>query len=169
MGKSTLAALLCAAGARLVTDDVLRLHLGLEPPRCFVGPAEIRLRPGSAMLARHFPENVNVTIDERTAVRPNCTTVSGPGLAALVVPRPRRDAPFPCVRRISSRDALLQFLACPRIPGWRDTETSRTNLRGLAQLARAVKVFEADVPWGPPFAAETAEALLSLSRQSSFR
>ncbi|MGH7569375.1 MAG: hypothetical protein ACREL9_10485, partial [Gemmatimonadales bacterium] len=45
MGKSTLAALLCAAGATLVTDDLLRV--ALDRVRAFPGPPELRLRPGA--------------------------------------------------------------------------------------------------------------------------
>src|SRR5439155_24182481 len=48
MGKSTLAALLCASGADLVTDDVLRLSPDGAALRCCFGPAEIRLRSNAA-------------------------------------------------------------------------------------------------------------------------
>ncbi len=43
-GKTTLAALLCRLGARLVTDDLLRLHKDSLVPTCEPGPGWLRLR-----------------------------------------------------------------------------------------------------------------------------
>ena len=54
MGKSTMATLLCADGARLVTDDVLRLDTTSSPPTCALGATELRLRKGADHLSERF-------------------------------------------------------------------------------------------------------------------
>ncbi|MDQ3462690.1 MAG: hypothetical protein M3471_06645 [Actinomycetota bacterium] len=50
-GKSTIAAMVCAAGARLVTDDVLRVDTAGVGVTCYRGTGTLRLRPGSKALA----------------------------------------------------------------------------------------------------------------------
>ncbi len=68
MGKSTLAALLCAHGARFVTDDLLRLQHDGKGWRCFPGTGKLRLRKDVAALF-NFPETrLEETPDKRIAV-----------------------------------------------------------------------------------------------------
>jgi hypothetical protein len=42
--------------------------------------------------------------------------------------------------------AVLRLAEHPRIHGWRDEATLRTAFRNLAELARRVPVFEAELP-----------------------
>ena len=69
MGKSTMATLCCAAGARLVTDDVLRLDT-TSGVRCVGGSLHLRLRPQGAWALARFdaPPSTATTVDGRVAV-----------------------------------------------------------------------------------------------------
>ena len=51
MGKSTVAALFCAEGAQLVSDDALRIDCADGNPICYRGTGQIRLRPAAARYA----------------------------------------------------------------------------------------------------------------------
>src|SRR6476646_8305081 len=67
-GKSTLAALFCAAGADLVSDDLLRVEIENRQARCFKGTPQIRLRPAAAALASRAPANTRTrTADGRVS------------------------------------------------------------------------------------------------------
>ena len=94
MGKSTMATLLCADGARLVTDDVLRLDTTSAPPTCALGATELRLRKGADHLAERFANQLGsapglrTTGDARQALAAAPATTEDLPLAALVVPVP---------------------------------------------------------------------------------
>ena len=94
MGKSTMATLLCADGARLVTDDVLRLDTTSSPPTCALGATELRLRKGADHLAERFANQsgsapgLRTTGDARQALAAGPATTEDLPLAALVVPLP---------------------------------------------------------------------------------
>lgn len=47
--------------------------------------------------------------------------------------------------------ALLTIARFPRVMGWRDAESSRTQFELLGDLIERVPVAFVDVPWGPPF------------------
>src|SRR5213078_1131320 len=93
VGKSTLAALFCAAGAKLVSDDLLRIVSNGGPPRCYSGTAQIRLRPSAAELADAFPAAArDLTADGRIAVTPERTAAPTSELDAILIPSPSRRA-----------------------------------------------------------------------------
>src|SRR5436309_3387291 len=71
MGKTTLAALCCASGAKLVTDDVLRIETARDGGWCFAGTSELRLRPPLADLAESLSDGPSQsTVDERYSAGP---------------------------------------------------------------------------------------------------
>lgn len=151
-GKSSLAALCCTRGASLVTDDLLRLDQRPTGPHCFPGGTEIRLRPGAAGLAvGSGTARVGVTADGRTALRYDTGDPAMPPLHAVVLPLPARGRASLCVRRLEPRDALAALLACPRVTGLRAPELLAQQFQALARLVSAVPMYEALVPWGPPF------------------
>lgn len=161
MGKSTLAALFCAAGARLVSDDLLRVDSDGGHPRCYTGTAQIRLRPKAAELADMFPPDVReVTPDERIAVTPTHAEGSIFDLDAVLVPLPSRRAGRLRVRRLPGKDALVSLLRYPRILGWEAAEPIRRHFEVCAGIAESVPVFEATIPWGPPFAPDLSQAMI---------
>ncbi len=161
MGKSTMTALLCAAGARLISDDVLRLTASRRGTACFAGTSLIRLRPAAAELALLFPDGMTIpTPDGRIGVRVQQAAGSRFQLHAIVIPRPSREAPELIVERLGGRAALVELLRYPRLLGWRVSEPTRRSFRFLSDVAMNVPVFSAEVPWGPPFDSAMPRQLL---------
>ena len=161
MGKSTITALLCAAGARLISDDVLRLTASRRGTACFAGTSLIRLRPAAAELALLFPDGMTIpTSDGRIGVRVQQAAGSRFQLHAIVIPRPSREAPELIVERLGGRAALVELLRYPRLLGWRVSEPTRRSFRFLSDVAMNVPVFSAEVPWGPPFDSAMPRQLL---------
>jgi len=159
MGKSTLAALLCAAGAQLVTDDVLRLSLGPTAFRCYPGTGEIRLRPGAANLAASVCA-AEETVDGRIALRPAHVGPTLPRLDAIVIPYPSRTERTPRVEQLTGYRTLVALLRHPRVLGLCAPELLRRQFEVLGRVARSVPVYDAHIPWGPPFDPDLSESLL---------
>jgi hypothetical protein len=161
MGKSTLAALFCADGAQLVSDDLLRVDSRGGRPRCYTGTTQIRLRPKSAELADVFPPDAReVTADERIAVTPIQAEGSTFELDAVLIPLPSRRAQRLRVRQLPKKDALVSLLQYPRILGWESAEPIRRHFEVCANIAESVPVFEATIPWGPPFPPDLPQAMI---------
>lgn len=161
MGKSTMATLMCASGARLITDDVLRLDVADGVPRCRLGGGELRLRKAADDLAQRFDGSLGRrrTADRRDALAPTMATDDHLPLRAVVFPRPRRDIDTVGVQRLAPVDALLTLVRFPRLLGWLDETVQAQQFELLAGLAQQVPCSFADVPWGPPFAADVATNL----------
>ena len=153
MGKSTLAAALCGIGCGLVSDDLLRVDDGVV----FPGATENRLRENARDLAAHGYE----TADGRLASRPGALVRGPVPLAACVVPRPDRDVTEVAARRLGAAEALLRLSRYPRVLGWQDPESMRAAFQSLGDLVERVPVYEAAIPWGPPFAEGVLEGLLA--------
>lgn len=157
-GKSTLAALLARDGARVITDDLLHVDLSAEAPRCHLGSPEIRLREGAAALADGFASH-GFSPDGRTTFR----TTTGPDLVrldAIIVPEPSRSLRHVQVQRVPRAQAVVELLRGAR-GHWDLATTTTTQMRTSATLARAVPVWRAEIPWGPPFAVDLARQLLT--------
>jgi hypothetical protein len=163
MGKSTLAALMCASGWELVSDDVLRVDLSTSPPKCAAGTTELRLRNAAAGIGHLFERSTprRTTGDLRQALQVVSTVAQDLPLDALVVPQPRRDLGEVQVMRLSEKDALLTLLHFPRIPGVVDSRLLSDAFAQSAQIAERLPVYRADVPWGPPFPPLIADELAS--------
>jgi hypothetical protein len=160
-GKSTLAALLCAGGADLVTDDVLVVD-ATQPPSCRGGASELRLREGASTAFTLDGATSRRTADERIAWLPDRRVLGEQELGAIVFPFPSRTSDAIELRRLPSDEALLGMLSCPRINGWRRAAEIGRDFAVLGEIANSVPTFAAIVPWGPPFDGGIAEALLSL-------
>jgi hypothetical protein len=162
MGKSTLAALLCASGAAFITDDLLRLEPDGDDFRCFPGAPEIRLRPAAAALAGEFPTaDTGRTADNRLAVHlDNHSDGSMPLLRAIVIPRPSRTCEVLSMERLTLPEALFWLTCYPRITGWQVSEPIRQQFQAFGRIAKSVPLYEAQIPWGPPFVPGLASALL---------
>jgi|1186.fasta_scaffold00086_3 hypothetical protein len=169
MGKSTMATLLCAAGARLVTDDVLRLDTTSSPPTCALGATELRLRKGADHLAERFANQLGsspglrTTGDARQALAPARSVTEDLPLAGLVVPVPdhspeRRTTE---VTRLAPQEAMAVLSQFPRLPGWQDAAVLRAAFHHLADIVDQVPVHVALLPWGPPFPEDIASCVLS--------
>lgn len=154
MGKSTMAALMCAAGARLVTDDVLRVDLAADGARARLGATDLRLRKGADLLVESFeasrPQR-RTSADDRQVLRLASAIGDDLPLDAIVVPRPTRDGGEIELTRLGPKDALFALLSFPRLLGWKDPEVLRRSFESLSRLVAQVPVVVASVPWGPPF------------------
>jgi hypothetical protein len=161
MGKSTLAAVLCANGARLVSDDLLRVDGDGGRPRCYAGTTQIRLRTSAAELAAAFPPNAcEPTADGRIGVTPPQADGRTFDLDAVLIPLPSREKQQLQVQRLPEKEALVSLLSYPRVLGWQETAPIRRHFEVCAQIAERVPVYEATIPWGPPFAPDLAPVLL---------
>ncbi|MBA2954242.1 hypothetical protein GON03_07905 [Nocardioides sp. MAH-18] len=165
MGKSTMATLLCAAGARLVTDDVLRVDTTGSVPRCSLGATELRLRKGAEVLAGRFSSTgptLRTTGDGRRALGPSASTTEGLPLAGLVVPLPDHSPDRRAVEltRLAPSEALVLLAQFPRVLGWQDDQVRRSTFQQLADVVDRVPVHLARLPWGPPFADDVVPSVL---------
>lgn len=162
MGKSTLAAALCGHGCGLVADDVLRVDpTDTVVMRVHPGSTESRLRMNARGLADTAPSHaVRPTADGRLALRPHARADGPLPLAACVVPRPSRAATEVSVHRLPPAKALLRMIQFPRVAGWSEPGAMDRGFQALADLVEHVPVFEATVPWGPPFRPEVLSGLL---------
>jgi hypothetical protein len=162
MGKSTLAAAYCAAGAALVTDDVMRIEFGPDGAvRVHPGATETRLRPSARELADSSPpETVRETADGRLAVRSRHLVPDALPLAACVVPRSDPEVRTLSVRRLGPMAALRWLILFPKIVGWCEPESLDHNFQSLGVLAERLPMFEVAVPWGLPFEPEMLAELM---------
>ena len=151
MGKSTLAALLCAGGARFVTDDLLRLQPDGNDFRCFPGTGQIRLRKDAAVLAENFSATAHGTHpDGRIAVNMDGNQSMVP-LGAIVIPHPSRHCKELKLQRLPRSMALLCLMAFPRIQGLQQGKHLQRQLDSFGHIAAGVPIFKAEIPWGLPF------------------
>jgi hypothetical protein len=167
-GKSTMAALFCAFGASLVTDDVLPLEFevidgGGNAVRCLRSGNEIRLREKSASITDRFDKNVSVriTADERLAVQPSATAIDRIPLIAVLLPRPDREHSTASARALPPGEASYWLSRCQRIEGWQDREHLRSQFLDVGRVVASIPTYEVFVPWGPPFADDLPEQVLA--------
>ncbi len=157
MGKTTLATLLCADGARLITDDVLPVVLGGEP-RVHLGATGLRLRPGAKGLVERFEARDvchRISADSRHVLTVQPAGSDELALTALIVPKPNRAGRLE-MERLSGKAALFAILSFPRLMGWLDRDMQSRLFRQASTLAAKVPVIVAHVPWGPPFRDDVA-------------
>lgn len=167
-GKSTLAALFCAGGVKLITDDLLRLAMKTDQVGCFSSAAEIRLRPGSVGLAESFPAGATrSTADHRLAVRVASQADPILPLNAIIIPRPSRTCAALRLERLSASRGLYLLSSYPRVAGWQTQRMIRQQFEGLARVARSVPIYQAEIPWGPPFASDLPDRLVKAMRSGS--
>lgn len=165
MGKSTMAALMCSAGAKLITDDVLRVDDVQTTPRARLGATELRLRKGADSLVATFGAvpGRRTSADERQVLRLTDDAADRLPLRAIVIPQPSPGLDHLEVERLPAKHALFAVLSFPRLVGWRDPDVIQEQFTATAALIGHVPVLLARVPWGPPFAprlpADLSEAI----------
>lgn len=169
-GKTTCAALLCAEGCALVTDDVLVLDINGGPPTCRRGAPALRLRTQQADLISRFisAPAVATTPDGRLAVQPDRVGTPHAALGAIVLPDPKRGATEVSGRRLRGAQAAAVLLATPRIEGWRAGDRLSRLFEQATAVAEAVPVLEVSIPWGPPFAPDVGARLMEEIARASF-
>lgn len=153
-GKSTMATLLCSQGAGLITDDVLHVEDPGGLPLARLGATELRLRKGADTLAALFTTggpDQRRSADDRQVLTLSADVPDRLPLAAIVVPRPDRRRRRIALTRRPPREALFDLLGYPRLLGWQDPTVLAEQFTHLGALVDRVPVFEAAIPWGPPF------------------
>jgi hypothetical protein len=162
MGKSTITALLCRAGATLISDDLLRIDIEKDDIVCFEGTSRIRLRESAGEIAALFPAGASsVTADERLAISVEGAHGSPFSLDAVVIPKPSKTAIRVTVTQLAPQAALTELLRYPRVTGWQIREPLRAYFHALGEVSARVPVHVAEIPWGPPFDPGIASALLA--------
>jgi hypothetical protein len=161
-GKSTVAALLCLDGAKLVTDDVLTVDAG-PPVTCVGGASELRLRSSAAALADARPDSPSrTTADDRRAFSPPPAPLGRLPLTGIVIPSPSRSAQDIQIHRLSPSDALFALLAFPRVHGWSRPGVLSRDFTTLSLVVNLIPVYQARIPWGPPFDPGVVRSLAAL-------
>jgi hypothetical protein len=167
-GKSTLAAFLCSRGARLLTDDALRLDLSNGNVRCFRGTGELRLRqPPDEMGVDLAARSAQATSDGRIALRLDGDRPEAAPLGSIIVPKPSAASARSSLRRLGAREAFLELVQHPHILGWQCPDLIRRQFEDLTRIARIIPVFLAELPWAPPFPDALAEDLMATTHAAS--
>ena len=162
-GKSTVAAMLCSAGARLVADDVLALERDAERAWSTGLTHEVRLRPRATTVTELFspplPEPRG-TADGRLAIAPPQASSEENPVSVVLLPRPAPGTTTVSLETVDPVAAFVRLAANARIPGLVPSPLARAYFETASLLAATTPVALAHVPLGPPFTASTAEALL---------
>jgi hypothetical protein len=147
-GKSTLATMACLAGARLVSDDVLRVGVIDDVAVCHRGATHLRLRQGAVVLLDGSDHPEARTADGRRAFAPATPDQPVVQLDAVVLPLLcAPEAAIACTR-LGTKQALFALLGAPRVSNWADPTTSAQHLASLLDLVERVPVYAVEIPWG---------------------
>lgn len=157
LGKTTVAALACAGGGRLISDDVVIPKFDRGPvPVVYPGLLELRLRAAAEPISSELPTaSTRPTVDGRLAVR---LTSSGPEpvpLHLMCVPIPDRGATVPKLESLGPVDAFDVLRSNLRHVGWRDHDTLAHEFGQLAELTNRVPTMALRVPWASTWTTRT--------------
>jgi hypothetical protein len=147
-GKSTLATMACLAGARLVSDDVLRVEVIDGVAVCHRGAAHLRLRQGAVGLLDGSSQPETRTADGRRVFAPATPERPIVPLDAVVLPLLCPPEAAITRTRLSTKQALFALLGAPRVSNWTDPATSAQHLATLLDLVERVPVYAVEIPWG---------------------
>lgn len=159
-GKTTLAAMACAAGYRLFGDDLLRVRVEDAGTIAYRGSSEIRLRSNAATVAARISGDRRVTVDARTAVRPPRSEHEVLPVRAIVLPRPDREVADVQARRLRVSAAFAGLVECPRLVGWVHPPARDNEFDHLVRLASSVPVIEMRLPWSDELDPGVADAVI---------
>jgi hypothetical protein len=161
-GKSTTAARLCVAGARLITDDVLAIAptSALISGRC----RELRLRAQAQKLAQLVPvvEDPRLTADERIAIRPILAPHEETPLHSLIEVGLYKDIGGIQVERVPPAQAIFSLVGAIRTGGGAPSHLMETQFESLVDVVSKVPVYRARIPWDPDPMNVTVNELLEV-------
>jgi hypothetical protein len=161
MGKSTLATLMCRAGALMVTDDVGRVIFDADGVRLAAGGHESRLRATGGGLVDLMPGlAVRNTSDGWLALSMTRTTAESVALDAVVIPLPTSERTALKLHTKTSTEIVILLNRFPRLFGLQDATLIERQFQQLVDLAERVPVFTATIPWGPSYQPGAAAELI---------
>lgn len=169
-GKSTMATLMCAAGGRILTDDLLRVDFIGGTALARRGSSELRLRKGADTLAGTFAgvqPGRRTSEDGRQVLRPPARADDAVPLRALFIPVPDRESDRVRIEELPASEALFALLRIPRLYGWIDETVRRRQFELSSRLLRTVQVSVVHVPWGPPFSDAIAAEVMAAASAAS--
>jgi hypothetical protein len=160
-GKSTLATMACLAGARLVSDDVLRVGVVDGIAVCHRGAAHLRLRQGAVVLLDGSDHSDAATADGRHIFAPSTPDHPVVQLDAVVLPLLRAPETAITRTRLSTKQALFALMGAPRVSNWADPTTAAQHLVSLLDLLERVPVYAVEIPWGISAGDTTIDAVMA--------
>ncbi len=164
-GKTTVAALCCAAGYPLVADDLLVVRPEEDGSvSCLPGSRELRLRSGAAPIADLLAVDGSMrrpTVDARTAVSPQASALGRLPLRAVALPWPQHRSGRVELSTLGPARATVTLLRAQRIVNWRPRERAGMWIEKMSCIAAAVPVSSLAVPWGPPWDPALGRLLVS--------
>jgi hypothetical protein len=149
-GKSSIAALLCSAGAELLSEDVCALDYVDSGFVVHSGIHELRLRhttPGLLELPRLV--RVAAHTDERIAMQPPIAQLDSVRVHRLVVVDLSLEAQRPVLTPLAPVDAVAVLLAAQRCPIVAPRHRVRALFDIVSKLAATVPITVATIPWAP--------------------
>jgi hypothetical protein len=168
-GKSTVTAMLCAAGARLLTDDVLVLRHQRNLVCTTRTSSPIRLRQAAAGVADLFESKPHRsgTADGRLALSAPPSLYESCPITTVLLPRASRQAARLGAALVPPAKAVFALLTEQRVHGLTRPEHQQEVFKSAAALAGQATVIEVDIPWGPPWTRTVAEALYEVAAGSA--
>lgn len=160
-GKSTLAALLVAAGAQFLTDDLLCVDTSGETIAVRGGCSELRLRPSVAGLCRLFdglPRRQ--TLDERLAIAVGKGRLAKQPLGLLVFPEISDHVARVTVTNLAAPECAIRLASSPRMSGWLSRDVLERQFTDLVALAAKVPAVRLEVPSTEGLGSELAFTLM---------
>lgn len=160
-GKSTLAGLMVAAGAKFLTDDLLCVDAAGDDIVVRGGCAELRLRPKATGLSRLFAgAPTRRTLDERLAVTLGRGSLATHPLGLLVFPEISDGAERTTVSNLTPQEAAIKLAGSPRMSGWLYRGVLEQQFNCLTTLADQVPAVCVEVPATDELGPELAGSLM---------
>jgi hypothetical protein len=159
-GKSTTAALLCAAGAQIITDDVLRLGVEADGITVRGGLREVRLRQSARSILAIKPDIDHwETEDGRLALEFDSAGTAPIPLAGVVVPMKSASDSDLTLEAMGGSEALLALAPMTRLNGWIARDILELQFDTAARLVDSMPVCIARLPTVAEFTMADAELL----------
>ena len=151
-GKSSIAALLCSAGAALLAEDVCALVIVDGMPMAYAGVQELRLRTTSPWLAdlQGLQRSVD-HLDGRAVVAPSRSTMPVVPLGAVLVVGLDRSVDTAVVLPLAAIQFVHALMAAQRCPASLTSSVIRSAFGTAGSCADSVPAGVLTVPWAAEY------------------
>jgi hypothetical protein len=163
-GKTSTTAMLCAGGARLISEDVCALSTSAAgDTTVFRGMTDLRLRQTSESLINlfaHRPQRLSV--DGRCVVSPEAVSADEIPIGRIAVVMLDRSATTCSIQSVEANVALTSIMRSLRFPPEARSSLLLRSFDGTADLVAKVEVVTARIPWGMPITADLASEVTGM-------